>query len=787
MASTQNELIKRAMADIYAPVNNRAGVPAATDSATVAVEPPIWVEPEHTEIDLATVTAEELNLDPMNPADDSLAAAIDAAHAKAQLKKKVLVAPVIPQPDANGEFATPADGAKFMAGTYGIPQIPLNGKKPFFDRWQDKTTTDFTQIDAWHAKYKGNFGSVAKSQPNGHFVLEVDSTNVIARAKQDGVSFSSQVIIQSRIGRGHRWYIHSDESRLVGNIQQADTAKADFSVRADDMQCVSPGSINPVSGEQYRVKLAGTIAVASSAELNWLKSQKVSVSTGKKEITKNAAGLVPHGSVHSFMLSLAGKLRRAGATSEEIEPILLRKVHEECQSPHDDTKIRAMAQSIGNFPEGSPVNEMVLFDAEVPKTLVVDEKRMPDPLSPDAYHGIVGRHLRNIENNSEAHPAGILTLFLSGFGSMVGMAAYFRVEDNLHYPMVNVIITGQSSRSRKDTAMGRALRPLKATDPIWGKEHIRQGFSSGEAVVSYFDRLYRKGLAGPQMFRLFVTDTEFKSTLTICGREGNTLSEVYRHMFNGDSLEVNVKKTKECLSVPYSCGTSAGLITKSELLDVLKDSEMASGFVNRYLTVLVHRVRKISRPARITDPVALLERDSIVDYLKTVMQWVSQRKLEKDAVDGTIGIKIVWGEEAGKAWDTFYYSLGDDDQEYLTRAEVFVLRISMIYALLDMSDVIEPAHLKAALAVWRYAEQSSHLVYGNPQPSNVVKLMNRVLTAGYVKRGAVHSLFQRHMPADGLDWIMEEAAKVSNGRLEVDYGLFKGERIVAAIHHVGKN
>jgi hypothetical protein len=110
----------------------------------------------------------------------------------------------------------------------------------------------------------------------------------------------------------------------------------------------------------------------------------------------------------------------------------------------------------------------------------------------------------------------------------------------------------------------------------------------------------------------------------------------------------------------------------------------------------------------------------------------------------------------------------------------------MIYALLDMSDVIRIEHLNAALAVWRYAEQSSHLIYGNPQPSNVVKLMNRALAAGYVKRGAVHCLFQRHMPADGLDWVMEEAAKLSNGRLEIDYGMFKGERIVSAIHHAGK-
>jgi hypothetical protein len=684
----------------------------------------------------------------------------------------------IVQPDANGEFPTPVDGAKWMAATYQVPQIPLRGKAPWFLDWPNKATLDLAQIEAWYKELGCNFGSVAKAEPGGRFVVEVDSPEVYKRAKRDGVEFSSEIIVMSRPGRGHRWFVQSEESIALGNVMQGDSLQGDFSVRVMNEQCVSPGSINPVSGLQYRMKKAGQIKQATSAEIEWLKAQKTVPPSGKKEIPRNDAGLVPHGFIHHYLLETAGRMRYAGLDPDEIEPILHRMAHKECQPPLDDSKISAMARSMANYEPGTAVKGMVFIGE--PKH-VVDEKKMPDPLSQDAYCGIAGRHLRNVENNSEAHPSGILTLFLSGFGSIIGMGAHMRVEDNLHYPMVNVIVTGQSSRSRKDTAMGRALRPLKMADPVWGTQRIRQGFSSGEAVASYFERIYK--LNGS--LRLFVTDTEFKSTLTICGREGNTLSEMYRHMFNGDPLEVNVKKSKDVISVPYSCGTSAGLITKTELLEVLKDSELASGFVNRYLTILVHRVRKISRPVRMTDPAALCERDAIVTQLQEVIRWIEGRKEEVD-LNGTKGIKMTWGEEAGHAWDKFYNDLGDDDAEYLTRAEVFVMRISMIYALLDMSDVIRIEHLNAALAVWRYAEQSSHLIYGNPQPSNVVKLMNRALAAGYVKRGAVHCLFQRHMPADGLDWVMEEAAKLSNGRLEIDYGMFKGERIVSAIHHAGK-
>jgi hypothetical protein len=256
-------------------------------------------------------------------------------------------------------------------------------------------------------------------------------------------------------------------------------------------------------------------------------------------------------------------------------------------------------------------------------------------------------------------------------------------------------------------------------------------------------------------------------------------------MFNGDPIEVNVKNLKEVISVPYSCGTLVGLITWAELLEVLKDSEMASGFVNRRLTMLVHRVRKISRPGKMTEPDKIKERDAIVAYLEEVLKWIESRKNDVDPVEGTVGLKIVWSDEAGKVWDTFYNGLGDDDPEYLTRAEVFVMRLGMIYALLDRSDTIRLAHLEAALAVWSYAEQSSRQVYGNPIPSNVVKLMSRALAAGYLKRGAVNNLFGRHMGTEWLDWVMEEAARLSQGRLEADHATTKTGTIVTGIRLLG--
>ena len=48
------------------------------------------------------------------------------------------------------------------------------------------------------------------------------------------------------------------------------------------------------------------------------------------------------------------------------------------------------------------------------------------------------------------------------------------------------------------------------------------------------------------------------------------------------------------------------------------------------------------------------------------------------------------------------------------RADPQSLRLALIYAVLDGSDgVIRPVHLKAALAMWQYYEDSARFIFGD--------------------------------------------------------------------------
>ena len=42
------------------------------------------------------------------------------------------------------------------------------------------------------------------------------------------------------------------------------------------------------------------------------------------------------------------------------------------------------------------------------------------------------------------------------------------------------------------------------------------------------------------------------------------------------------------------------------------------------------------------------------------------------------------------------------------RAEAQVIRLSLIFALLDSTDTIDTAQLEAAMAVWAYCDEFSH-------------------------------------------------------------------------------
>ena len=94
-----------------------------------------------------------------------------------------------------------------------------------------------------------------------------------------------------------------------------------------------------------------------------------------------------------------------------------------------------------------------------------------------------------------------------------------------------------------------------------------------------------------------------------------------------------------------------------------------------------------------------------------------------------------------------------------SRGEAQVIRLALLYALLDSSDHIRSEHLKAALAFWKYAEESARLIFGG-LTAEQRRILNFLANGPKTKTEISRACFQGHRKAaaiqDDLDAIISK-------------------------------
>jgi hypothetical protein len=99
------------------------------------------------------------------------------------------------------------------------------------------------------------------------------------------------------------------------------------------------------------------------------------------------------------------------------------------------------------------------------------------------------------------------------------------------------------------------------------------------------------------------------------------------------------------------------------------------------------------------------------------------------------------------------------------------MRLALIYALLDQSDLIREAHLKAALAVWGYCERSAYSIwsdrYLNRDLDRLCRAIEESGQRGLSLTTVVHDLFRRNKPKEEVHALIEQAIEYGIARKEV--------------------
>jgi len=179
------------------------------------------------------------------------------------------------------------------------------------------------------------------------------------------------------------------------------------------------------------------------------------------------------------------------------------------------------------------------------------------------------------------------------------------------------------------------------------------------------------------------------------------------------------------------------------LLRGLLAEEMDNGFANRFLWACSQRSKCLPEGGRMWQ----------------VIESETWRELQRDfnRIHYNVEGPLRRDAEASDLW-------GYDDQPEIgvyreltrerhgmygactARAAALVLRLSLIYALLDGSAQIRREHLLAALEVWRYCDDSARYIFGDtlgdPTADEILRAL-RAAPAG-LARSEINGLLDRH-------------------------------------------
>ena len=222
--------------------------------------------------------------------------------------------------------------------------FPLNGKVPFPDThgWHD-ATTDSRQIKRWWKHWPdANIGGACDSQ-NGPLAIDLDTpkeNELPAQRLLKKLGITPTRVVQSRPGRQH-WYFQPNGVRIRRQPRVTYKGKKyALDILGDGGYVVLPPSIHPETGKPYR----------------WLNDEPLQPFPPRllkilnhKEQPASAPPLpkvIDAGERNKLLTSLAGSMRRRGASRGAILAALRETNDERVDPPLPDKELRQIAKNM---------------------------------------------------------------------------------------------------------------------------------------------------------------------------------------------------------------------------------------------------------------------------------------------------------------------------------------------------------------------------------------------------------------------------------------------------------
>jgi hypothetical protein len=368
----------------------------------------------------------------------------------------------------------------------------------------------------------------------------------------------------------------------------------------------------------------------------------------------------------------------------------------------------------------------------------------PDAPAAAAFTGLAGDIVAAIAPNTEADPVAILGQLLIAYGSAVGRGAWFQIEATRHYPNEFVIVVGESSRARKGSSWDRVAGLLAAADPGFAGR-LATGLASGEGLV-WHARDPAPDSAERRDPRLLVLEPEFAAVVKATNRDQSTLSPVLRCAWDSRPLQLLTRTAPARASHAHI--SVIGHITATELRHHVTTLELANGLLNRFLFLLVRRVRLLPEGGH-PDP---LHGTDLPDQLT--------RHLARGRSAGHLHLD----DATRRLWHDIYARLTEPANDLAgavcARAEAHVLRLALIYALINGHRAIRAEDLHAALALHDYAARSATWTLADHSGDPLAEQLHAALAThpDGLTRTQLRDLLHRNQPAGRIHDALEELA-----------------------------
>lgn len=668
---------------------------------------------------------------------------------------------------AENKFKT---AALWYAQKMGLRVFPLKprSKEPLVKGWPEQATDNPEKIKSWwNLNPDANVG-IATGRGSGIWVLDIDGEagdeSLFALREAFGLLPET---IMSMTGNGkHYFFRYPNQAEIRNSISKMGSG---IDIRGEGGYIVAPPSIHP-NGQAYEWEAScepPKVPIADAPD--WLfdrvKKQRANGNGGGQ--VANSVKSAPFGEltkVYSALAALSAENYddwvKAGmflhSTGWENAFDIWCQWSSTVPAKFD---LKACQKKWASFHQDGGISLGTLYYRAQKQRQGTSrlESSQDDELPPpypefswDTDFGIAGEVAKLAADGTEVDPCPVIFTFLTAAAALFGLNCYINVGETRHYPRLFVCIVGSSSRSRKGSSTGLIRRLIDKVNEMSSGDNrpeslsvIEGGLSSHEGLIFAIrdpsddeDDDGNPKDKGVSDKRALIIEEEFASTLKVASRDGNALSPILRKAWDGGVMQSLTKNNRIKATDPHI--NLVTHITGYELRKVLVENEVQNGFANRFLWVCARRTGIVAFPKRAKDS----DVQRIALRLRTALKTARSRK------------DLCMDAEARQRWEEIYRTVSIDEvgraAAFTARGEAHILRMALIFALLECGETIKVKHLNAAYCLWLYSDASIRHIFCSAEGVEGDRDAQRVLTAlrrrAAMTQSDMHKLFNNHKP-----------------------------------------